>query len=65
MTFPIDPVVQIKDVMHSPDVIPGVLPVSEVWPSNAKAALEQAAYCVVDPPVFRDVNGWAAGTREL
>lgn len=56
MAFPVDPIIKIKDVMQSPDVIPGIFPVSEVWPCNAKAALEQAAYCVINPPFFRDVD---------
>lgn len=65
MAFPVDPVVQIKDVVHSPYVIPGILPVAEVGPCNAKAALEQAAYCVINPPFFWDLYGRAAGTRYL
>jgi hypothetical protein len=39
MALPVDPVFKIKKIMHLPDLFPRILPVTEVGPSNAKAAL--------------------------
>lgn len=65
MGLPVDPVLEIKQIMHLPDLFPGILPVVEVSERNAKAALEQAAYQVVYLPAFRYFYALAAGTGML
>jgi hypothetical protein len=39
MALPVNPVVKVEKVVHLPDLFPRIFPVTEVGPSNAKAAL--------------------------